>query len=254
MKVVLAVMYREYLIRRTSLTWMFFDVIVPLLYLLLFGVAFDRALGTSFVMDGISVRYNSFFLPAVISMSCFGNAINQSYGFFIDRDNGIFYEHLTYPLSRGELLLGKILFQGLMTIVQSALTLIAGVVLLDVEIKITALPFIFIGAVAGTAAWFFCLSSVTFVIRRNDTFNMVINASYFILMFISSLFYPIGQLPGLLKIPAQINPLTWHTDTMRYLTIGIGELQDITLRSTYFALFLIISFFIAQKMIRRATE
>jgi ABC-2 type transport system permease protein len=254
MRPLLAVMYREYLIRRTSLTWMFFDVMVPLLYLLMFGVAFDRALGASFLIDGTAVHYNTFFIAGVLSMSCFGNAVNQSYGFFIDRDNGIFYEHLTYPLTRGELLLGKILFQGLMTIVQTTLTLFAGMFVLGVHIRISMLPFIFIGAVIGTAGWFFCLSSITFLIRRNDTFNMVINASYFILMFISSLFYPIDQLPVWLKIPSQVNPLTWHTDVMRYLTIGIGDVQEVAARSLFFALFLIASFFIAQRMIRRATE
>jgi ABC-2 type transport system permease protein len=254
MKPVLAVMYREYLIRRTSLTWMFFDIMVPLLYLLMFGVAFDRALGTSFLIDGTAVRYNAFFIAGVLSMSCFGNAVNQSYGFFIDRDNGIFYEHLTYPLSRSELLLGKILFQGLMTIVQASLTLIAGIAILGVEIRLSMVPFVFAGALLGTAAWFFCLSSITFLIRRNDTFNMVINASYFILMFISSLFYPIDRLPAWLKIPAQFNPLTWHTDVMRYLTIGIGDFAGAVERSLWFAAFLIASFFIAQKMILRATE
>jgi ABC-type Na+ efflux pump permease subunit len=132
MKPVIAVVYREYLIRRTSLTWMFFDVIVPLLYLLMFGVAFDRALGDGVAIAGKVVRYNEFFLAGVLSMTCFGNAVNQSYGFFIDRDNGIFYEHLTYPLTRGELLFGKILFQGIMSLVQSSLTLFAAVTLLHV--------------------------------------------------------------------------------------------------------------------------
>ncbi|RPI06750.1 MAG: hypothetical protein EHM64_01890 [Ignavibacteriae bacterium] len=254
MKPVFAVMYREYLIRRTSLTWMFFDVMVPLLYLLMFGVAFDRALGASFMIDGNAIRYNAFFLAGVIAMTCFGNAVNQSYGFFIDRDNGIFYEHLTYPLTRGELLLGKILFQGMMTVVQASVTLIAGVVILGVEIRLAMIPFILAGAVLGTAGWFFCMASATFLIRRNDTFNMVINASYFILMFISSLFYPTDQLPAWLKIPSMVNPLTWLTNVLRYLTIGTGSFNEIALQSAAFCAFLMASFFLAQRMIRKATE
>jgi ABC-2 type transport system permease protein len=242
MKSILAVMYREYLIRRTSLTWMFFDVIVPLLYLLLFGVAFDRALGASFVINGISIRYNEFFLAGVLSMTCFGNAVNQSYGFFVDRDNGIFYEHLTYPLTRGQLLFGKILFQGLMTIVQASMTLLAAVIILDVHIRIIMIPFIFLAAIIGTAGWFFCLSSITFLIRRNDTFNMVINASYFVLMFMSSLFYPIDQIPIWLRIPSLFNPLTWHANIMRYLTIGAGSGSEFFFQCILFIGFLILSF------------
>jgi ABC-2 type transport system permease protein len=235
------------------LTWMFFDVMVPLLYLLLFGVAFDRALGTSFVIDGMSIRYNDFFLAGVLSMTCFGNAVNQSYGFFIDRDNGIFYEHLTYPLTRGQLLFGKILFQGLMTIVQVSVTLLAAMIILDVHIQIIMLPFIFLAAVLGTAGWFFCLSNAAFLIRRNDTFNMVINASYFVLMFISSLFYPIDQIPMWLRIPSLFNPLTWHADVIRYLTIGIGNGSEIIIQSCLFIGFLILSFKVAVRTIQRST-
>ena len=101
MREVLAVVYREYLIRRTSPTWLFFDLAVPLLYLLMFGVAFDKALGHGLRIGEATVPYNAFFLGGVLSMSSFGSAMNQSYGFFVDRDNGIFYEFLTSSHDEG---------------------------------------------------------------------------------------------------------------------------------------------------------
>ena len=254
MNFVHAVVYREYLIRRTSLTWMFFDVMVPLLYLMMFGVAFDRALGARFVVEGMTIRYNDFFLAGVLSMTCFGNAVNQAYGFFIDRDNGIFYEHLTYPMTRGELLIGKILFQGLMSIVQTSLILLAAHFVLDIQFRLMTLPLVFFGVLIGTAGWFFCMSSIAFVIRRNDMFNMIINSTYFVLMFLSSLFYPVDQLPGWLKIPSICNPLTWHADVLRYLTIGTGLPTDVTAQSILFVFFLLLAFLLALRMIRRATN
>jgi ABC-2 type transport system permease protein len=252
MKPAFAVVYREYLIRRTSLTWMFFDVMVPLLYLMMFGVGFDKALGSGVAIKGAVVRYNEFFLAGVLAMTCFGNAVNQAYGFFIDRDNGIFYEHLTYPLTRGELLFGKIIFQGLMSLVQTSVTLLAAVTLLHVQIQPLMLPFLFIAVILGTAGWFFCLSIVAFLIRRNDTFNMAINASYFILMFTSSLFYPIEQMPVWLRIPSMLNPLTWTADILRYLTIGIGQPSFILLQSTLFLGFLLLAFQMAVRTIQRS--
>jgi ABC-2 type transport system permease protein len=252
LKPVLAVVYREYLIRRTSLTWMFFDVMVPLLYLLMFGVAFDKALGAGVALYERTIRYNEFFLAGVLSMTCFGNAVNQAYGFFLDRDNGIFYEHLTYPLTRGELLFGKILFQGLMSLVQSGMTLIVAVTILGINIHLAMLPLVFIGVIVGTAGWFFCLSIAAFLIRRNDTFNMVINASYFVLMFVSSLFYPINQMPAWLRIPSMINPLTWHADVMRYLTIGVGDIAMISFKSLLFFGFLLVAFRIAVRTIQKS--
>jgi ABC-2 type transport system permease protein len=252
MKPVLAVVYREYLIRRTSLTWMFFDVMVPLLYLMMFGVGFDKAMGNGVDLGGTTVRYNEFFLAGVLAMTCFGNAVNQAYGFFLDRDNGIFYEHLTYPLTRGELLFGKIIFQGFMSLVQTGITLIAAVLLLHVQIQLSMLPFILVGVIIGTAGWFFCLSIVTFLIRRNDTFNMVINACYFVLMFTSSLFYPIDQMPAWLRIPSMLNPLTWTADVMRYLTIGVGHVPTVIIQSCLFIGFLFLTFRIAIRTIQQS--
>jgi len=116
------------------------------------------------------------------------------------------------------------------------------------------LPLVFFGVLIGTAGWFFCMSSIAFVIRRNDMFNMIINSTYFVLMFLSSLFYPVDQLPGWLKIPSICNPLTWHADVLRYLTIGTGLPTDVTAQSILFVFFLLLAFLLALRMIRRATN
>ncbi|NUN68663.1 MAG: ABC transporter permease [Bacteroidetes bacterium] len=252
MRNVLAVVYRDALIRLTSLTWLFFDMAVPLLYLLMFGVGFNKAVGMGVTMGGAAVSYNDFFLAGVLSMSCFGSAINQSYGFFVDRDNGIFYEFLTYPMTRGEFLLGKMLFQCIMALAQTALTLTAAVLLLDIPVNLTLLPLTVLAVMAGIAGWFFALSIVAFRVRRNDTFNTLINVAYFVLMFISSMFYPLDAVPLWLKYLSYANPLTWHTDVLRYLTVGAGSLPVIALESAGFLLFLVISFLFAQQALKKA--
>ena len=130
MKMILAVMYREYRIRTTSLTWLFYDLFMPLTYLLLFGIGLNSAFSGGMNVQGATVDYNAFFLAGVLSMACFGIAINTSYGFFVDRDNGIFYEFLTYPMTRAEFLIGKILFNCLLSLIQGIITIVAAVVLL----------------------------------------------------------------------------------------------------------------------------
>jgi hypothetical protein len=42
-------------------------------------------------------------------------------------------------------------------------------------------------------------------------------------MFGSSLFYPLEGLPLCLGVSSSVNPLTWHADVLRYLTIGLGS-------------------------------
>lgn len=252
MKNVLAIVYRDSLIRMTSLMWLFFDMAVPLLYLLMFGVGFNRTVGMGVITNGVSVSYNDFFLAGVLSMSCFGSAINQAYGFFVDRDNGIFYEFLTYPMTRGEFLFGKMIFQCIMSLVQTALTLTAAVFLLHTKISMMMLPLTILAVMAGIAGWFFALSVVAFKIKRNDTFNTFINVAYFVLMFVSSMFYPLDAIPSWLKVISYANPLTWHTDVLRYLTIGVGNQQIVLLEAAGFTIFLFAAFLLAQRALKKA--
>jgi ABC-2 type transport system permease protein len=103
----------------------------------------------------------------------------------------------------------------------------------------------------GTSGWFFFLSLFAFRIRRNDTFNTFINVLYFVLMFASSTFYPLDRVPGFLRIIAVVNPLTWHADLLRFLTIGIGSAPTILLELVCFIVFSVISFWYAVRTLQK---
>src|SRR5215467_7107693 len=128
-----AVLYREAKIRATNSMFIFWDLFYPLGYLLVFGISMSASLTFTSALAGVD--YNAFFLAGVLGMASFGIASNTSWSFFLDRDNGIFYEMLTYPMRRSEYLLGKVLFNVLVGLVQALLTLAlaAGVVHIPVR-------------------------------------------------------------------------------------------------------------------------
>jgi ABC-2 type transport system permease protein len=216
-----AVMYREGKIRATNLTFIFWDVFYPLGYLLVFGVGVSRAL--SFAAPGMPVDYNAFFLGGVLAMASFGIAANTSWSFFLDRDNGIFFEMLTYPLSRASLLLGKVLFNVLIAVIQAAVTVGLAWGLLGVQVRFDLAPILIAAVVVGTAGWFFFYAAFALWIRRNDAFNTVTSIFYFFFLFVSSMFYPLDPLPEPLRTIGSLNPVTWHTDVLRFATIGLGD-------------------------------
>ncbi len=161
-----AVMYREGKIRATNLTFIFWDLFYPLGYLLVFGVGMTEAVGVRPPRAGSD--YNAFFLAGVLGMASFGIASNTSWSFFMDRDNGIFYEMLTYPMTRAEYLLGKVLFNLLIALCQAVVTvLLAGSCSAfrwsGRRFRSCPLPFW-----SGTAGWFFFYAIFALVIRRND--------------------------------------------------------------------------------------
>ena len=146
-----AVMVREGKIRATNLTFIFWDVFYPLGYLLVFGVGISRALG--FTAPATAVDYNAFFLAGVLGMASFGIAANTSWSFFLDRDNGIFYEMLTYPLSRPQYLLGKVLFNVGVAVAQAAVTIALARLILGVAVRLELLPLLALAVVGGTTGW-----------------------------------------------------------------------------------------------------
>src|SRR5881628_793301 len=138
MAAISAVLYREAKIRMTNYTFVFWDLFYPLGYLLVFSVGINDSLGAPFSAAGFN--YHSFFLAGVLGMASFGIAANTSWGFFMDRDNGIFYEMLTYPMSRAEYLAGKVLFNLVIAVGQAAITVALAAAWLSVPVQWSRLP------------------------------------------------------------------------------------------------------------------
>jgi ABC-type multidrug transport system permease subunit len=244
-----AVMTREAKIRATNLLFIFWDLLYPLGYLLVFGVGINASLGFTAGIAG--VEYNAFFLAGVLSMASFGIAANTSWSFFLDRDNGIFYEMLTYPMSRSQYLLGKVLFNVLVGVSQSAITVLLAAMLLDVPLRAAGWPLLSLAIIVGTAGWFFFYAIFALRIRRNDAFNTITSIFYFIFLFASSMFYPLEPLPRAFQNVAYANPITWQVDVLRYATIGLGDPRRLALESAAFLVFTIGSFAAAVVALRR---
>ena len=244
-----AMMYREARIRATNVTFIFWDVVYPLAYMLVFGVGMSSALGGEFAGSGIG--YSAFFLAGVLGMASFGIASNTAWSLFMDRDNGIFYEMLTYPLSRTAYLVGKVLFNILVAFAQALVTVTLAAWLLGVDVRWTGLPLLLAALAVGTAAWFFFYATFALMIRRNDAFNTVTSIFYFVFLFASSMFYPVDPLPPVFRMAAMANPITWQVDLIRFATIGTGTPSVLVAEAAGFVVFTLASFAAALWSLRR---
>ncbi len=249
MAAISAILYREFRIRSTNLTFLFWDLFYPLGYLLVFGVGVNYALSPPIPSAGVS--YNSFFLAGVLGMASFGIASNSSWSFFLDRDNGIFFEMLTYPLSRSQYLLGKMLFNVAIAVLQAAITIALGALLLHIPLLPSRFPMLLAGVALGVAGWFFFYAIFALRIRRNDLFNSVTSVFYFVFLFASSMFYPLAPLPRWFRWMALANPVTWLVDFLRYATIGMGQPRAIVLEALGFSLFSLVCFLLAVRSLQQ---
>jgi ABC-2 type transport system permease protein len=245
-----AVLYREARIRATNVTFIFWDIVYPLGYLLVFGVGMTSAVGFQSAANA-EIDYNAFFLAGVLGMASFGIASNTAWSFFMDRDNGIFYEMLTYPMSRAGYLIGKVLFNIAVALAQAVVTVLLAAVVVDVPLRVPGLPLLIAAVVVGTAGWFFFYATFALLIRRNDAFNTVTSVFYFVFLFASSMFYPVEPLPPVFRQIAMANPITWQVDALRYATIGQGNPSWIALECAAFVAFAAASFAVALRTLTR---
>jgi ABC-2 type transport system permease protein len=181
-----AIVHRDYRQRITNIGFVFWDLFVPIAYLTLFGTGLDRTVGTLVIGEAPQLGYMAFLLPGVIAMTAFNIALNTSWGFFMDKDSGIFYELLAYPITRRQLLIGKSCFNVLLSAIGSGLAIIVGVFVMKIDIHWSMLPLTTLAVVAGTAGWFFLMSIFAISLRRMDSFNTLTSAAYILLMFVST--------------------------------------------------------------------
>jgi ABC-2 type transport system permease protein len=160
---------------------------------------------------------------------------------------------LTYPISRSQYLLGKVLFNIGVALVQAAVTIVLAAWLLDVRIRWDLTPLTAAAVVVGTAGWFFFYAIFALAIRRNDAFNTVTSIFYFVFLFASSMFYPLDPLPAIFRAVAYANPITWQVDVLRYGTTGLGDPALLPIETAAFALFTAASFAGALIALRQQT-
>jgi ABC-2 type transport system permease protein len=247
-----AVVYRDWRQRITNLGFVFWDLFVPLAYLTLFGTGFDRALARAFVVDGQVLEYTAYLLPGVIAMTAFSVAMNTAWGFFMDKDSGIFYELLTYPITRRQMLIGKGCFNVGLSVIGALFAVWVGIGLMEIPVRWELLPLTALVIIATTAGWFFLMSIFAIRLKRMDAFNTLTSAAYIFLMFLSSMFYPLSGLPGWFQWIARINPMTWQVDMLRFTLLGTGAPAVIVLEGIAFIVFTMVCLALAIRALDRA--
>jgi ABC-2 type transport system permease protein len=85
-----------------------------------------------------------------------------------------------------------------------------------------------------------------------DAFNTVTSAAYILLMFLSSMFYPLTDLPLWFRVPAYLNPMTWQVDLLRFSLLGVGRASTLMLEGAAVVVFALVSLALAVRVLNRA--
>ena len=167
--------------------------------------------------------YFSFLSVGMLAMIILFTAAFSGMSVVFDRRFGFLNKALSTPVSRGTVVISKILQSGIRSLLQAALVLIIAIALgMDVS------HFTFLGIVGAFTLLFlmaFALSSlfVTLALRSSDwqTQMAIINLLSLPLIFASNALFPVKIMPTWLQDVVKLNPVSYAIDGARQLLLGI---------------------------------
>jgi ABC-2 type transport system permease protein len=187
-------------------------LIQPLLFLFVLAPGLQSLSRAS--TDG--VQLTTFMFPGILCMAMWFSGMISAAGLVMDRELGFLREMLVAPVRRSSIVVGKCLGGVTIATTQGVILLVlAGLahVPYDPALLVGVFGLQVLIAFAVTALGLMVATSV----KQATTFNSVMQALVFPVVFLSGAMYPVSGLPSWLGALNRLNPLTYAVDPMRRL-------------------------------------
>jgi ABC-2 type transport system permease protein len=207
----------------------------PILWVLILGIGLNpyfRGEVYGEVTFVVPFTYLQFIFPAVVALNIMYTSVQSAVSVIWDREFGFLREVLVSPMSRGMVLLGKVLGGATVAVAHGCLVLLLAR-FADVPLSWAAV----LKALGLMAMLAFALTSLGVVIanriRTFEGFGVFSNAVILPLYFTSSSVFPLDPAltgaqtrvvyPGWLVTVVQYNPLTYAVDALRGVLINYNQ-------------------------------
>jgi len=217
---------------------------------LLFLVALGFGLGPMFEKAG-GGNYINFLTPGVISQAILFMAVFSGIELIWDRQFGFLKATLVAPVSRLEIVLGRVIggatiaaFQGLIVLF---LTLLVGFRPQNLTAFPLAVWLMFLIALLYSALG----TAIASLMKDFHGFQLIMNFLVAPTFFLSGAIFPLNNAPRLIQTISYINPLTYGVDGLRQVLAGItyfGLTIDILVLSIVGTVLLIIGSYLFSKI------
>jgi ABC-2 type transport system permease protein len=241
---------------------LFMSLIQPVIWLSLYGKAFN--FGAIFASGALNIPglnipkealnglagqitqgtfgtsdYFSFLAIGMLSFVVLFTAMFSGMSIVWDRRFGFLNKVLSTPVSRGSIVMAKVLSSVLRSLAQAGIVLLIAVILGMQLSNLTAF------GLAGTFAALFLMSLglsslfVMLALRSSDwqTQTAIMNLLNLPLLFASNTLFPAKFMPDWLQFIVRINPISYGTDVGRQLLLGAVGLNNIWYDFAYLVAF-----------------
>jgi ABC-2 type transport system permease protein len=196
-------------------------VVTPLFLLAFLGFGFAGA-----ILPGVpsGVNYLEYLTPGIIGMTMIFTSMFTGLSVLWDRRYGFLKEIMVTPVSRLTIVLGRIA-GGLTTSMIEGLSILAISLFLGFRISgiidlILTLAFMLLVSVSFIGLGL----AIASILKDEQGFGLIMNFIISPLLFLSGIFYPVENLPLVLRVVSYLNPLTYGVDGLRGALIGVSFL------------------------------
>src|SRR6476646_10226232 len=228
-------------------TWIIFGMMLPLLYLFLFGPLLEGATQAA----GTGTNAFNWFVPGlIIQIAIFGTAFG-GFGLIAEMRSGVLERMRVTPMSRTAMLLGRSL-RDVVILVLQALLLVVLAIPLGLEVDPAGLVvsmglLVIIGLVSSPLSY-----SAALILKSEDAFAPLVNSVAMPLLLLSGILLPMALAPDWLQFLSTLNPLTHTVDAARALFNGQWGDPEIPIGVVVTAILAVISVWIAARTFSRA--
>ncbi|MCL4357512.1 ABC transporter permease [Patescibacteria group bacterium] len=190
----------------------------PLLFLLALGYG----LGAVFKAAGRG-DYLQFLVPGIMAQTVLFSSMFYGAMIIYDRQFGFLKETMVAPVSRLKIMLGGALGGATTSVFQGALVFFIALALgfhpLHWVMTLVALAFMILLAIAITSF----SSGLGSFVQDMQGFQAINQFLVFPLYFLSGALYPLDNVPTWLRLIAEVNPISYTVDAMRWSIIGTSK-------------------------------
>jgi ABC-2 type transport system permease protein len=227
--------------------WIVFGMMVPVLYLVLFGPLLEGATQAA----GAGTNAFNWFVPGlIIQIAIFGTAFG-GFGLIAELRNGVVERMRVTPMSRVSMLLGRSLRDVVILMLQATIMIVLAIPFgLEIEpgsiVAVLGL-LVLIGLAVAPLSYAGGLA-----LKSEDAFAPVVNAIALPMLLLSGILLPMALAPDWLQFLSTINPLTHSVDAARALFNGDWGNPDVAVGVAISAIFAVFAVWVGSRAFTRA--
>ena len=210
------------------------NLLTPLVFLLFFSQLLQKL--ASF--PGVSGSYLAYLTPGIIVLVGVLGAQQSGMSIVNDLNSGFLQKLLSTRASRPAILLGRLIADVLMILVQAIIIIVVAVLMgVSIVTGIAGVLLILVTVAFFGLAWSGFFLALGMRTRKPETLSSVANFMGFLLLFVSTAMFPKAIMPSWAQTVSDFNPVSYASDVARSLIQG--GLTWSTLASAYIIIGLI---------------